>query len=45
MDSTQKLLEKLAERLMQNTGASQTVATANMLATFKKLKKLKKQES
>ena len=39
MDSTQKLVEKLAEKLMQTTGESQAVATANVLATFKKLKK------
>ena len=39
MDSTQKLVEKLAERRMQNTGESQAVATANVLAAFEKLKK------
>ena len=32
MDSTQKLIEKLVERRMQNTGESQAVATANVLA-------------
>ena len=39
MDSTQKLVEKLFERRMQNTGESQSVATANVLAAFEKLKK------
>ena len=39
MDSTQKLVEKLVERRMLNTGESQSVATANVLAAFKKLKK------
>ena len=39
MDSTQKLVEKLVERRMQNTGESQSVATANVLAAFEKLKK------
>ena len=39
MDSTQKLVERLVERRMQVTGESQAVATANVLATFEKLKK------
>ena len=39
MDSTQKLVEKLVERRMQNTGEPQAVATANVLAAFEKLKK------
>jgi len=39
MDSTQKLVEKLVERRMQNTGESQAVATANVMAAFEKLKK------
>ena len=39
MDSTQKLVEKLVERRMQNTGESQEVAIANVLAAFEKLKK------
>ncbi len=39
MDATQKLLEKLVERRVQNTGESQAVATANVLAAFEKLKK------
>ena len=39
MDSTQKLVEKLVERRMQNTGESQEVAAANVLAAFEKLKK------
>ena len=39
MDSTQKLIEKLVERRIQNTGESQAVATANVMAAFKKLKK------
>ena len=39
MDSTQKLVKKLAERLMQNAGESQAEATANVLAAFEKLKK------
>ncbi len=41
MDATQKLVEKLVERRVQNTGESQAVATANVLAAFKKLKKIK----
>ena len=41
MDATQKLVEKLVERRMQNTGESQAVATANALAAFEKLKKEK----
>ena len=39
MDATQKLIERLVERRMQNTGESQAVATANVLAAFEKLKK------
>ena len=39
MDATQKLVEKLVERRMQNTGESQAVATANVLAAFEKLRK------
>ena len=39
MDSTQKLVEKLVERRMQNTGESLAVATANVMAAFEKLKK------
>ena len=39
MDSTQKLVKKLVERLMRVTGESQAVATANVLAAFEKLKK------
>ena len=39
MDSTQKLIEKLVERRMQNTRESQAVATANVLASFEKLKR------
>ena len=39
MDSTQKLIEKLIERRMQNTGESKAVATANVMAAFEKLKK------
>ena len=39
MDATEKLLEKLVERRMQNTGESQAVATANVLAAFEKLKR------
>ena len=39
MDSTQKPVEKLVERRMQNTGESQAVATANVLAAFEKLKR------
>ena len=39
MESTQKLIEKLVERRMQNTGESQAVATANVIAAFEKLKK------
>ena len=39
MDSTQRLLEKLVERRMQNTGESQAVATANVMAAFEKLKR------
>ena len=39
MDATQKLIERLVERRMQNTGESQAVATANGLAAFEKLKR------
>lgn len=39
MDPTQKLIERLVERRMQNTGESQAVATANVLAAFEKLKR------
>jgi len=39
MDFTQKLIEKLVERRMQNTGESQALATANVLAAFEKLKR------
>ena len=39
MDSTQKLIEKLVERRMQNTRESQAVATANVLAAFETLKR------
>ena len=39
MDATQKLVEKLVDRRMQNTGESQAVATANLLAAFEKLSK------
>jgi len=39
MDSTQKLVKKLVERRMKNTGESQAVATANVIAAFEKLKK------
>ena len=39
MDATEKLIEKLVERRMQNTGESQAVATANVMAAFKKLRK------
>ena len=39
MESTQKLVEKLVERRMQNTGESQAVATANGLAAFEKLRR------
>ena len=34
MDSSQKLIERLVERRMQNTGESQAVATAKVLAAF-----------
>ena len=40
MDDTQKLVEKLVEIPVQNTGESQSVATANVLAAFEKLKKI-----
>ena len=39
MDSTQKLVEKLVERRMKNTGESKAVATANVLAAFEKLRR------
>ena len=39
MDSTQKLVEKLVERLMRVTGESQLVATAIVMAAFDKLRK------
>jgi len=39
MNATQKLVERLIERRMQNTGESQAVATANVLAAFEKLKR------
>ena len=39
MDSTKKLVEKLVERRMKNTGESQAVATANVLAAFEKLRR------
>ena len=39
MDSTQKLVEKPVERRMQNAGESLAVATASVLASFKKLKR------
>lgn len=41
MDSTQKLVEKLVERRMQNIWESQAVATASVLAAFEKLKKMR----
>ena len=39
MDFTQRLVEKLIERRIQNTGESQAVATTNVMAAFEKLKK------
>jgi hypothetical protein len=39
MDSTEKLVEKLVQRRMRVTGESQAVATANVMAAFKKLRK------
>ena len=39
MDATERLVEKLVERRMQNTGESQEVATANVMAAFEKLRK------
>lgn len=39
MDTSQKLIKKLIERRMQNTGESQAVATAKVLAAFEKLKR------
>ena len=41
MDSTQKLVQKLVERRMQNTGESQAVATVNVMAAFEKIRKEK----
>ena len=41
MDSTQKLVQKLVEKRMQNTGESQAVTTANVMAAFEKLMKEK----
>ena len=41
MESTQKLVEKLVERLMLNTGETQAVATANVMAAFEKIRKEK----
>ena len=41
MDTNQKLIEKLVERRMQNTGESQAVATVNVMAAFEKLRKNK----
>ena len=40
MDSAQSLIQKLVERWMQNTGESQALATANVMAAFEKLKKI-----
>ena len=37
MDIAQKLIEKLVERRMRNTGESQACATAKVLAAFQKL--------
>jgi len=39
MDSSQKLVEKLVEQRIKNTGESQAVATANVMAAFEKLRK------
>ena len=39
MDSTKRLVEKLVERRMQNTGESQAVATANVMAALEKFKR------
>ena len=39
METNQKLVEKLVERRMQNTGESHEVATANVMAAFAKLKR------
>ena len=39
MDATEQLVKKLVERRMQNTGESQAVATANVMAAFEKLRK------
>ena len=39
MDSAQRLVEKLVERRIQNTGESQAVATKKVMAAFEKLKK------
>lgn len=41
MDSTHKLIEKLVERRMENTGESQAVAMGNVMAAFEKFKKEK----
>jgi len=37
MDSNQKPMEKLVQRQMQNTGTSQEVVTATVLAALEKL--------
>ena len=39
MDTTQKLVEKLVERRMQNTGESHEVAAEKVMAAFAKLKR------
>ena len=39
MDSTQKLVDKLVQRRIQNTGESKVVATADVLAAFEELRK------
>ena len=39
MDATEKLMEELVKRRIQNTGESRAVATANVLAAFEKLNK------
>ena len=39
MDSTQRLVEKLVERRIKNTGESQAAATSKVIAAFEKLKK------
>ena len=38
MHITQKLVQTLVKRRMQNTGESRAVATANVMAAFEKLK-------